>query len=502
LVTRQQPDTLLMRLVVLLLAAGDAALIRGVLLAERPQTELNRLRRAVHAGIDRVLRHIAAAIGAGAWTEEARAALHRDTYRLGDIIMLAQARVAALEVELPDLGSRWLHLLAIELTTERAARTALHDLGTPADRAELLATIQALRSGAAAPPQCSTAPLAAALDEAPRNATPPFAGPAPTTAAPGLRPAVQTAIAAAFAIIGGALVSPNRRYWAAIAAYVMFQGTRSRGESVAKGLQFMIGTLAGVLIGMLVATLLSGHEIVTMAAIVVAVFLAFQTNLAALGVMMFWITIILGLMFGVLGYFPPELLSLRLKETAAGAACGVVVAILVLVRRGYAATFEATTAFLRALGQSVDSAARVLLDNQPEPELAAHILVAEQRFRDLNAVAQSEQSNHPMTRNEELLRRMLLLEACEEWARELGQLCLQRAHLGGPALARLVRQTVVRIDASLSGQIDRLANQAAETLTAGEPAEDPGQSMQDGSARRAARLVLRIDAALLRMATR
>jgi uncharacterized membrane protein YccC len=285
LVTRQPPDTPPLRLVVLLLAASDAALIRGVLLAERPQTELNWLRRAVHAGIDRVLRHIVAAVGAGIWTEEARAALHRDTYRLGDIVMLAQARVAALGVELPDLGSRWLHLLAIELTTERVARTALHDPGTPADRAELLATIQALRSGAAAPPQCSTAPLAAALarlgyalDEAPRSATPPFAGPALTAAAPGLRPAVQTAIAAAFAIIGGALVSPNRWYWAAVAAYVMLQGTRSRGESIAKGVQFMIGTVAGVLIGMLVATLPSSHEIVTMAAIVVAVFLAFQAK--------------------------------------------------------------------------------------------------------------------------------------------------------------------------------------------------------------------------------
>ena len=40
-----------------------------------------------------------------------------------------------------------------------------------------------------------------------------------------------------------------------------------------------------------------------MAAIVAAVFLAFQANVAAYGTMVFWITVILGLMFGMLGFF-------------------------------------------------------------------------------------------------------------------------------------------------------------------------------------------------------
>ena len=144
----------------------------------------------------------------------------------------------------------------------------------------------------------------------------------------------------------------------------MFQGTRSRGESIAKGVQFMIGTVAGVVIGALAATLLSGHDALTLMAIIAAVFLAFQANGAAYGVMVFWITIILGLLFGMIGYFAPELLLLRLKETAAGAICGVLVASFVLVRREFAATHDATIAFLRALRQSVDSAAKVLLDGQ------------------------------------------------------------------------------------------------------------------------------------------
>src|SRR4029077_18507128 len=156
----------------------------------------------------------------------------------------------------------------------------------------------------------------------------PAAAPPPASVPQNLRSALQTAIATALAIAAGNLVSPNRWYWAAFAAFVMFQGTRSRGESLAKGAQLIIGTLGGVVFGMLLATLLSGHDLLTMTAIVAAVFLAFQANVAAYGAMVFWLTVIIGLLFGMLGFFAPELLLLRLEETAVGFVCGVLVASL------------------------------------------------------------------------------------------------------------------------------------------------------------------------------
>ena len=360
------------------------------------------------------------------------------------------------------------------------------------------------------PAQRSKAPLAIALallihvlHETPADAPQPAAAPPPTTSMPGLRSAFQTAIAAALAIIGGSIVSPSRWFWAALAAYVMFQGTRSRGESIAKGIQFMVGTVTGVVIGALLATLLSGHDLLTLAMILLAVFLAFQANLAAYGVMVFWITIILGLMFGMLGYFAPEFLLLRLKETAAGAICGVLVASFVLVRREYAATYDATIAFLSALGQSVDSAARALLDHAPEPGLSALILAAEQRFRDLRAVAQSEQSSHPISRDENLHRRVLMLEACEAWSRELGQLCLENIRLHDPALVASMRQTVGRIDASVAGLIDRFTRQQPIVPSGGEATEDDlAPFSDDDPAQHAVRLLLRIDSALLLLSAR
>jgi uncharacterized membrane protein YccC len=508
LVARQPPETLPMRFVVLLIATAAVVLVRGVLMREQPQVELERLRRAVHVSVDRVLHRIAGAVDSGAWTDASRAVLRREVSRLGETVMLAQARVAALGQQVPQQGSRWLYLLTIELATERVARAALQDLGGAEDRVELHTLLNALHDGTP-PAQRSKAPLAVALallihvlHETPTDAPRPAAAPPPTTNMPGLRSAFQTAIAAALAIIGGSIVSPSRWFWAAFAAYVMFQGTRSRGESIAKGIQFMVGTVAGVVIGALLATLLSGHDLLTLAMIVLAVFLAFQANLAAYGVMVFWITIILGLMFGMLGYFAPEFLLLRLKETAAGAICGVLVASFVLVRREYAATYDATIAFLHALGQSVDSAARALLDHEPQPDLSALILAAEQRFRDLSAVAQSEQSSHPVSRDENLHRRVLVLEGCEAWERELGQLCLECIRLHDQALVTSMRQTVARINNSVAGLIEAFEQQNAVVPTGGEATEDLAPFSTDDPAQRAVRLLLRIDSALLLLSAR
>ena len=238
-----------------------------------------------------------------------------------------------------------------------------------------------------------------------------------------------------------------------------------------------------------------------MTAIVVAVFLAFQANVAAYGAMVFWITIILGLLFGMLGYITPDLLLLRLKEAAVGAACGALVASLVLVRREHAATQDATTAFLRALGALVDSAGRTLLGAPPEPDLAARILTAEQRFHELNAIARSEQRAPAAGRNETLRRRMLLLQACEQWARELGQIGLREIRIDDPALARSARETIARIDTTLPDMIDRLANPSAAPPIAEATAVDWPPNPQSALSERAVRLLLRIDAALVHLAS-
>ena len=377
LVTRQPPDTLPIRLVVLILAAGDAALIRHVVLPERPQIELDRLRRAIHAGIVRVLGRIAAAVTTGAWTDALRAELRHDVYRLGEMVMLAQARVAALAEQIPGQASSWLHLLAIELGVERVARVALLDLGTPADRSRAAGQPgrDASRHGTAA------ATIQRAACHHPCPARPSAARTAPDNVGTSRRTTAgeHRPRPASGAADGDRRRPGDHRRRLGVAQPVVLGGFRRVRDVPGHALTWRVHRQGRAIHGWArwPARWLAccwrrccpGHEILTLAAIIVAVFLAFQANVAAYGAMVFWITIILGLLFGMLGYFPPEQLLLRLKETAVGAVCGAAVASLVLVRPGRAAMQDATIAFLRALGPVVDGAAGALLHGTPEPAL-------------------------------------------------------------------------------------------------------------------------------------
>ena len=219
--------------------------------------------------------------------------------------------------------------------------------------------------------------LATVLHEAPKPVSELVSFPPPIPAASagiwfGLHPALQAAVAAALAVGCGELISHGRWDWAAFAAFTMFQGTRSRGESIAKVAQFMAGTLAGVIAGVLQATALAGHTLLPLAMIIAAVFLAFQAYMAAYGVMVFCMTIILGLMFGMMGYFAPELLLVRLEETTVGATCGILVACLVLPRSGQAVIETAFAGLLRAVGYNVTAAVTGLTGDQDLPTFQTH----------------------------------------------------------------------------------------------------------------------------------
>ena len=505
LVTRRPPSELPAQALVVCLGAADAAMVRFVLLRERPAVELARLRHSIRHGISGVLGRIDAAVEAGAWGDT-RATLYRELDRLGEAMLMGQARVAAMAPRQPEQAGIGLHMLEIQLAVEHLARVAQQDLGQGSTRRELHRKVSELRQALAAdlmPPRLQAGPSAfdAALALLARVMREPIRSeaalqPAPRTAGSGsaLRPAVQAAIAGGLAIGCGELVSPHRWYWAAFAAFVMFQGTRSRGESIAKVAQFIAGTLAGVLAGVLLATALAGRTLLMLAAIVAAVFLAFQAFMAAYAVMIFWITVVLGLMFGMLGYFAPELLLMRLEETAAGAACGILVTSLVLVRPTRAAIDVATAGFLRALGAVVDAALPGLLQGRAMPELPARLLEIEQRLRDLRAAAQPALAALGGWRDQTLQRRLVLLSGCETWARELGAIALHSVGISDVALSGAVRQAGEQIDATIA----RLLRPA------GGPAPPAGRFPQipddTDPLHRAVRLVLRIEAALAQLA--
>src|SRR5438309_490078 len=78
------------------------------------------------------------------------------------------------------------------------------------------------------------------------------------------RQAIQVGIATSLAIVVGELVSPARWYWAVLTAFLIFAGTSSRGDVLSRGSQRIVGTIGGVLAGMGLAVLVSGHELVSL----------------------------------------------------------------------------------------------------------------------------------------------------------------------------------------------------------------------------------------------
>jgi hypothetical protein len=168
------------------------------------------------------------------------------------------------------------------------------------------------------------------------------------------RQAIQVAVAASLAIITGELVSPSRWYWAVIAAFVIFAGTSSWGETLTKGWQRLLGTMLGVPCGVLVATLFAGNKTASLAAIFVCLFCAFYFMTVTYSLMTFWITTMLALLYGLLGEFSFGVLMLRIEETAIGAVIGVTVAILVLPTNTRTAIRNDTRAFLKALSALIE----------------------------------------------------------------------------------------------------------------------------------------------------
>lgn len=147
---------------------------------------------------------------------------------------------------------------------------------------------------------------------------------------PATRAAVQVAVAAALATGAGELISPNRWYWAVLAAFVVFNGTTSRGQILSRAWERVLGTLGGVVAGVLLAAAVGSNAPLALGLIVVCVFAAFYLLQVSSTLMVFFITVVLALLYGLLGTFSVQVLELRTYETMAGAAVGIAAAFFVL----------------------------------------------------------------------------------------------------------------------------------------------------------------------------
>ncbi len=179
---------------------------------------------------------------------------------------------------------------------------------------------------------------------------------------PTTRAALQVTVGAALAMTGGEFLSSQRWYWAVLTCWIIFVNTSSTGEIVVKGGRRLLGTMLGVVAGIVLATLMGGHLWLSLVLVLVAVFLMFFTAPVSYTAMSFCVTAALGLLYSLLHTYSVAVLVLRIEETALGATCGIVAAMLVLPIRTDQRTDDQLAAVLRKIEAAVTASIEQLGD--------------------------------------------------------------------------------------------------------------------------------------------
>ncbi|SDP91847.1 Uncharacterized membrane protein YccC [Actinopolyspora xinjiangensis] len=236
---------------------------------------------------------------------------------------------------------------------------------------------------------------------------------------PEVRTAVQVTTAAALAILGGQLVSPNRWYWAVITAFVVFISVNSRGELLMRAWQRTAGTLLGVLAGILVASQVTGYLATELGLVLLCLFLAFYFIGYSYAALTFFITTALGILYGILGTFSVGVLETRLVETAVGAAAGVVAAVLILPTSTRSVVRSRSEDFLLRLRDLLRSAADSIDDEGTVSGLREDVRELDDRFHRLRGSARPLTGLRLRSQGSRLERELTMASGCAYYVRNL-----------------------------------------------------------------------------------
>ncbi|MEU1627463.1 FUSC family protein [Streptomyces sp. NPDC020096] len=237
---------------------------------------------------------------------------------------------------------------------------------------------------------------------------------------PTTRAAFQVGVGSALAIVGGELLSSQRWYWAVLTCWVVFLNTSSTGEILVKGYRRLLGTVTGVIAGVVLAGLVGHHTWTAFTLVLLCVFGAFFTAPLSYVLMSFFLTAMLGLLYTLLSTYNIAVLELRIEETALGAACGIIAAVLVLPVRTHHHTDQQLREVLSKLGE-VSSAAVEQLSGGPAADLLDLARELDTALDDLRR--STRPLTHPITplrvRRRTARYLVALLETCAYHARSL-----------------------------------------------------------------------------------
>ncbi|GAA3184122.1 FUSC family protein [Streptomyces ramulosus] len=211
---------------------------------------------------------------------------------------------------------------------------------------------------------------------------------------PTTRAACQVAVGSVLAMVGGELLSTQRWYWAVLTCWVVFLNTASTGEILVKGYRRVVGTVLGVIAGVALAGLVGGHTWVAFALVLLFIFAMFFTAPLSYALMSFFVTAMLGMLYTLLHTYSLDVLVLRIEETALGAVCGIIAAMVVLPVHTDSRTDELLGTVLDRLGDVVSAAVEQLCGG-PATDLLGRARDLDTALDDLRA--STKPLTHPIT---------------------------------------------------------------------------------------------------------
>lgn len=413
------------------LAVTDACtyFFRFILLRDRPEHALSNGLAALRARVRLIARTVAQAAERGRWNGPLRLRAEHHLFRLNelglsldDLIHDSNAddmRAAILETE---IAVQSLVENAIRNPCAPQLRTLLHEVSATVGRLSAMGARVVVTNH----------------EWTPRTGFRVGAQPEAVKIPASTRQAIQVTAASAAAIVVGELLSPQRWYWAVLAAFIVFSGTSSVGETLLKAWSRVAGTALGIAAGVALMKVVHGREIPEFAVLFICLFAAVYLFRLSYGLMIFFITAVLSMLYGLLGLFSDQLLVLRLIETAAGAGIGGIAATLILPlgtdRVVNSVVAEALQRLGDAVGASIDR-----LTGERDVDTMQSMRAFDESLQSVRAQLRPLINATRFGANQALRARLAAFAAAAHYARLLSVLAHQRPAIDDPALLKTER---------------------------------------------------------------
>lgn len=255
---------------------------------------------------------------------------------------------------------------------------------------------------------------------------------APTGLDPSTKSAIQVAVATSAATVLGNLISPDRGYWAVLTAFLVFTGVTTRGEILSRAGHRIVGTIAGVVAGVLLAAGIGHNPALQIVVLVVCVFFAFYLATVAYFWLTFFVTVLLAMLYGLLGNFSAQVLEVRIAETAVGSLVGIASAYFVFSTKTRATFAAKVNDYLDQMERVIDTAVTAVLNAGDAGDLVTDTRRMDNALKEAVTAGKPLQMG-PLSELRHGVRRLMRgLQVANRSAHALARAGVTASHVGPP----------------------------------------------------------------------